>query len=90
MFMNGLEDKKIMPEKVLLNTLVVEKKNIICTTLYSFNGPFQGLQSGISYISFLVRSAVDSKFCLIYIKNLYIPHENSKSFCEKWNYFIAT
>ena len=24
--MNGLEDKKIMPEKVLLNTLVVEKK----------------------------------------------------------------
>ena len=46
---NGLEDKNFLPEKVPLNSLFVEKKkNIIRTTLYSFNGPFQTLQADIA------------------------------------------
>ena len=41
---NGWENKNILPEKIPLNTLFVEKKeNIICTTLYNFHRPFVAL-----------------------------------------------
>ena len=64
---NGLENKKLLPEKVPLNTPFVEKKqDIIRTTLYSFSRPFEALQADIAYISFLARSAVDPKFCLLF------------------------
>ena len=36
--------------------------------LYSFSGPFQALQVDIAYISFLARSAVDPKFCLLFVQ----------------------
>ena len=65
---NRFKDKTFLLEKVPLNTLFVEKnKNIIHTTLYGFNGPFQALQADIAYISFLARSAVDRKFCLLFV-----------------------
>ena len=35
--------------------------------LYSFNGSAQALQADIAYISFLARSAVDPKFCLVFV-----------------------
>ena len=64
---NGLENKKFLPEKLPLNSPFVEnKENIIHTTLYSFHRPFEALQADIAYISFLARSAVDSKFCLLF------------------------
>ena len=34
--------------------------------LYSFNASAQALQADIAYISFLARSAVDPKFCLVF------------------------
>ena len=43
------------------------KKNIIHTTLYSFSRPFEVLHAGIAYISFLARSVVDPKFCLLFV-----------------------
>ena len=65
---NGLENKKLLLEKVPLNTPFVEKKqDIIRTTLYSFSRPFEALQADIAYISFLARSAVDPKFCLLFV-----------------------
>ena len=51
-----------------LSTLFVKKRqNIIRTTLYSFRGSFQALQADIAYISFLPKSAVDPKFCLLFV-----------------------
>ena len=65
---NGLENNKILLEKVPLIAPFVEKKqNIIRTMLYSFNRPFEALQSDIAYISFLARSAVDPKFSLLFV-----------------------
>ena len=65
---NGFENKKLLPEKVPLNTPFVEKKqDIIRTTSCSFSRPFEALQADIAYISFLARSAVDPKFCLLFV-----------------------
>ena len=65
--LNGLEDKKILPEKVPLNAPFVgkkTKKKNIGTTLYSFSRPLEALQADITYISLLARSAVNQEFCL--------------------------
>ena len=40
---NGLENKKIFPEKVPLNALFVENKNMICMMSYSFSRPFESI-----------------------------------------------
>ena len=64
---NLLETKYFLKLETLpLSTPFVKKRqNIILTTLYSFSGPCQALQADIAYISFLARSAVDPKFCLL-------------------------
>ena len=64
---NLLETKYFLKLETLpLSTPFVKKRqNIIHTTLYSFSGPCQVLQADIAYISFLARSAVDPKFCLL-------------------------
>ena len=74
--------KTLCQKMFLLILCLLKKKNqsIICMTLYSFNGPFQAPQVDIAYISFWARSAVDPKFCLLfvnkfYFKNVCIPHE---------------
>ena len=78
------ENKKIesLLEKSPLTTQFIEKRSDIdCSTLHSFDGPFQLLQTDIAYISFLAKSAFDPKFCIlfcrfIYIKNIYLSNEN--------------
>ena len=92
---NGLEDKNFPPEKVPLNSLFVEKKNIIRATLYSFNGSFQTLQADIAYISFLARSAVYPKCCLLFVdlftsKIYTYPIRKRNLLAKKCNYFITT
>ena len=66
---NDLENKKFLPEKVPLNTPFAEKKQDIRTILYiySVSRPFEVLQADIVYITFLARSAVDTKFCLFFV-----------------------
>ena len=93
---NGLENETFLPEKLPLNTPSVEKKeNIIRTTLYSFHRPFEVLQADIAYINFLARSAVDPKFCLLFV-NLFTskiytyPIKKRNLLAKKWNYFIKT
>ena len=44
-----------------------KKENIIRTTLYSFHRTLEALQADIAYISFLVRSAVNPRFCLLFV-----------------------
>ena len=64
------ENKKIesLLEKPPLTTQFIEKRSDIDrSTLYNFDGPFQLLQADIAYISFLAKSAVDSKFCLLFV-----------------------
>ena len=64
------ENKKIISllEKPPLTMKFIEKRSDIdCSTLYSFDGPFQLLQADITYINFLAKSAVDPKFCLLFV-----------------------
>ena len=64
------ENKKIISllEKPPLTMKFIEKKSDIdCSTLYSFDGPFQLLQADIAYISFLAISAVELNFCLLFV-----------------------
>ena len=63
-----IRKKNILTEKIPFNTPFVEKgEDIIRMTLYSFHRPFEALQADIAYISFLAKSAVDTKFCLLFI-----------------------
>ena len=90
---NGLEDKTFLSKKIPLNTPFLEKtKKIIRAMLYSFNGPFQALQADIASISFLGRSAVDPKFCLLFVdiftSNIYTyPIKKKESFSKKMELF---
>ena len=64
------ENKKVecLLEKPPLTMQFIEKRSDIdCSTLYSFDGPFQLLQADIAYISFLAKSAVDPKFYLLFV-----------------------
>ena len=65
---NGLENKNILTEKIPFNTPFVERGEDIRMTLYSFHRPFEALQADIAYISFSAKSAVDPKFCLLFIE----------------------
>ena len=64
------ENKKIesLLENPPLTTQFIEKKKWYwSSTLYSSDGPFQLLQADIVYISFLAKSTVDTKFCLLFV-----------------------
>ena len=64
------ENKKIelLLEKPSLTMQFIEKRSYIDrSTLYSFDGLFQLLQADIAYIIFLAKSAIDPKFCLLFV-----------------------
>ena len=89
---NGLENKKILPEKVPLNALFVENKNMICMMSYSFSRPFESITGWYSLISFLATSAVDPKFCLLFVDlftlKIYTnPMKKKESFSKKTELF---
>ena len=46
---------------------IEKRSDIDRSILYSFDGSFQLLQADIAYISFLAKSAVDPKFCLLFV-----------------------
>ena len=59
---------KNLNEKTPLNTPFVEKKqDVDRSTLYSFDGPFEALQEDITDIRFSDKSAVDPKYCLLFV-----------------------
>ena len=49
---------------------VKQKKEIDRSTLYSFDGPFQLLHEDIANLEFLVKSAVDFKYCFLLVNLL--------------------
>ena len=81
-----------MPEKVPLNALFVENKNMICMMSYSFSRPFESITGWYSLISFLATSAVDPKFCLLFVDlftlKIYTnPMKKKESFSKKTELF---
>ena len=64
------ENKKIellLVKPPLTMQFIDKRSDIDCSALYSFDGPFQLIQADIAYISFLAKSAVDPKFCLLFV-----------------------
>ena len=67
--LKDVDRKKVfIKEKTPLNTPFVEnKQDVDRSTLYSFKGPFEALQADIADIRFLGKSAVDPKYCLLFV-----------------------
>ena len=67
--LKDIDRKKVfINKKTPLNTLFVEKKqDVDSSTLYSFKGPFEAFQVDIVDIQFLGKSAVDPKYCLLFV-----------------------
>ena len=67
--LKDVDRKKVfINEKTPLNTPFVEKKqDVDRSKLYSFKGPFEALQADIADIRFLGKSAVDPKYCLLFV-----------------------
>ena len=67
---NELEDKNYLyiSKYNEFNFLFVEqRKNIDISILYSFKGLLELLQADIAGIRFLEKSAVDPKYCLLFV-----------------------
>ena len=60
----NIEEENTAP---IFSPFVESKKNIDKSTLYSFNGPFQLLHADIADIRFFSKSAVDPKYCLLFV-----------------------
>ena len=60
----NIEEENTVP---IFTPFVESKRNIDKSTLYSFNGPFQLLHADIADISFFSKSAVDPKYCLLFV-----------------------
>ena len=60
-----LEDEKsTIPIKIIF---VEKKDDIDRSTLYSFDGPFQLLHADVGNLELLGKSAVDPKYCLLFV-----------------------
>ena len=60
----NIEEENTVP---IFTPFVESKKNIDKSTLYSFNEPFQLLHADIADIRFFSKSAVDPKYCLLFV-----------------------
>ena len=60
----NIDEENTVP---IFTSFVESKKNIDKSTLYSFNGPFQLLHADIADIRFFSKSAVDPKYCLLFV-----------------------
>ena len=60
----NIEEENTVP---IFTPFVESKRNIDKSTFYSFNGPFQLLHANIADIRFFSKSAVDPKYCLLFV-----------------------
>ena len=86
------KENETMP---LVTPFVDEKTNIDHSTLYSFHKPFEMLHADIPDIRFLVKSAVDPKYCLLLVdlftSKIYVyPMKNRSLLAKNWGYFTMT
>ena len=62
------EKETSLTERLPITTpFVPQRKDVDRSTLYSFQGPFEALQADIADIQFLAKSAVDPKYCLLFV-----------------------
>ena len=67
-YKNFNEKETSLTEHLPLTTpFVPQRKDVDRSTLYSFKGPFEALQADIAGIQFLAKSAVDPKYCLLFV-----------------------
>ena len=67
-YKNFNEKETSLTERPPLTTpFVPQRKDVDRSTLYSFKGPFEALQADIADIQFLAKSAVDPKYCLLFV-----------------------
>ena len=64
-----------------------QRTNIDLSTLYSFKGPFEILHADIANIRFLAKSAVDPKYCLLFLNiftsKIYTYHIKKRTLLKK-------
>ena len=60
----NIEEENTVP---VFAPFIENKRNIDKSPLYSFNGPFQLLHADIADIRFFSKSAVDPKYCLLFV-----------------------
>ena len=60
----NIEEENTVP---VFTPFIENKRNIDKSTLYSFNGPFQLLHADIADIRFFSKSALDPKYCLLFV-----------------------
>ena len=56
---------KNRPNSPLSTPFIEKEKNIDCSALHSFKGPFEILHADIAVIRFLAKTTVDQKCCLL-------------------------
>ena len=76
----------------LATSFIEKRSNIHRSTLYSFSKPFEALQTGIADIRFLTKSAVDPKYCLLFVdlftsKIFVYPMKNRSLLARKMELF---
>ena len=60
--------KKLVERPPLTTPFVPQRKDVDRSTLHSFKGPFEALQADIADVRFLAKSAVDPKYCLLFVE----------------------
>ena len=79
---NFLDDEK---KSISIKTIFVEKKDDIDrSTLYSFDDPFLLLHADVGNLEFLGKSAMDPKYCLLFVylftSKVYVYSMKSRKF----------
>ena len=79
--------KNNQPNLPLITPFFEKRKNIECSTLYSFKVLFELLQADITDIRFLAKSAVKPKYCLLLVdlftSKIYTYPMKKRSFLKK-------
>ena len=87
---NQLDDKNIQQKRDILPVVtpfIKIKSNMDHSTLFSINKPFDLLHADIAVTRFLVRSAVDPKYCLLLVdlftSKIYVYPMKNRTFLAK-------
>ena len=87
---NQLDDKNIQQKRDILPVVtpfIKIKSNVDHSTFFSINKPFDLLHADIAVTRFLVKSAVDPKYCLLLVdlftSKIYVYPMKNRSFLAK-------
>ena len=76
----------------MYTSFVEQRKNFDRSTLYSFKGPFELLHADTIDIRFLSKSAVDPRYCLLFVdlftSKIYTGPMKKKTLLKKYRNFL--